>query len=170
MKIQERGVVISNLEKARGLHFMEIYLPEISNQIKPGNFVSLLPPSSSSAFLRRPFSVAGIGNKSIKLVIRDIGKATHSITSLREKMPLRCWGHWETTILLLNQIKKYGFLAVALELLPFFSFMMFIKILMTGYCGAESAPRSCPGQNSFLLDAPWLQTMDPVASAETWWK
>ena len=92
MKIQERGVVVSNLEKARGLHFMEIYLPEISYQIKPGNFVSLLPPSSSSAFLRRPFSVAGIGNKSIKLVIRDIGKATHSITSLREKDAIEVLG------------------------------------------------------------------------------
>jgi len=82
MKIQEKGIVISNLEKARGLHFMEICLPEISKQIQPGNFLSLLSPASSSAFLRRPFSVAGVGNKSIKLVIRDIGKGTHAITSL----------------------------------------------------------------------------------------
>ena len=82
MKILEKGVVISNFEKARNLHFMEIYLPKISAQIKPGNFVSILPPAESGSFLRRPFSVAGTGEKSIKLVIRDIGKVTHAITSL----------------------------------------------------------------------------------------
>ncbi len=82
MKIQEKGVVVSNLEVVKNLHFMEISLPEISKDIKPGNFVSLLPPSSSGAFLRRPFSVAGVNGNTIKLVIRDIGKATHAITSL----------------------------------------------------------------------------------------
>ena len=82
MKILEKGIVISNIEKAKNLHFIEICLPEIAPQIRPGNFVSLLPPSSSGTFLRRPFSVAGVGNKSIKLVIRDIGKGTHAITSL----------------------------------------------------------------------------------------
>ena len=84
MKILEKGIVISNIEKAKNLHFMEICLPEIAPQIKPGNFVSLLPPASSGAFLRRPFSVAGVGDKSISLVIRDIGKGTHGITSLRD--------------------------------------------------------------------------------------
>ena len=70
MKILEKGIVISNIEKARNLHFMEICLPEIAPQIRPGSFVSLLPPPSSGTFLRRPFSVAGIGNKLIKLVDR----------------------------------------------------------------------------------------------------
>ena len=84
MKILEKGIVVSNLEKARNLHFMEIRVPKISGLVKPGNFVSLLPPASSGAFLRRPFSVAGTGNESLKLVIRDIGKATHAITSLRD--------------------------------------------------------------------------------------
>ena len=82
MKVQENGKVVSNTGVAFNLHFIEIKVPKISTQIKPGNFVSLLPPASSSTFLRRPFSVAGVGNKSIKLVIRDIGKGTHAITSL----------------------------------------------------------------------------------------
>ena len=82
MKILEKGVVISNIEETKNLHFLEIRVPKIAAQLKPGNFVSLLPPVFSGAFLRRPFSVAGIGDKSIKLVIRDIGKGTHAITSL----------------------------------------------------------------------------------------
>ena len=84
MKILEKGIVISNFEKAKNLHFMELCVPKISAQIKPGNFVSLLPPSSLGVFLRRPFSVAGVNNENLRLVIRDIGKATHAITSLKE--------------------------------------------------------------------------------------
>ena len=84
MKILEKGVVVSNLEKAKNLHFMEIRVPKISDQIKPGNFVSLLSPASSGVFLRRPFSVAGTHNGAIQLVIRDIGKGTHAITSLKD--------------------------------------------------------------------------------------
>ena len=82
MKVQENGKVVSNTGVALNLHFIEIKVPKISTQIKPGNFVSLLPPSSSGAFLRRPFSVAGVQDGSLKLVIRDIGKGTHAITSL----------------------------------------------------------------------------------------
>ena len=82
MKVQENGKVVSNTGVALNLHFIEIKVPKISPQMKPGNFVSLLPPSSSGAFLRRPFSVAGVQDGSLKLVIRDIGKGTHAITSL----------------------------------------------------------------------------------------
>ena len=84
MKIQEKGVVVSNVESARNLHFMEIYVPKITAQILPGNFISLLPPSSSGVFLRRPFSVAGVHDGALQLVIRDIGKGTHAITSLKK--------------------------------------------------------------------------------------
>ena len=84
MKIQEKGVVVSNIEAARDLHFLEIHVPEITAQIVPGNFVSLLPPASSGVFLRRPFSVAGVHDGALQLVIRDIGKGTHAITSLRK--------------------------------------------------------------------------------------
>ena len=84
MKIQEKGVVVSNVESARNLHFMEIYVPKITAQILPGNFISLLPPSSSGVFLRRPFSVSGVHDGALQLVIRDIGKGTHAITSLKK--------------------------------------------------------------------------------------
>ena len=84
MKILEKGIVASNFEEAKNLHFMEIRAPKISAQIKPGNFISLLPPASSGVFLRRPFSVAGVNGDVLKLVIRNIGKATHAITSLRQ--------------------------------------------------------------------------------------
>ena len=92
MKIQEKGVVISNREVACNLHFMEIQVPKISAQIKPGNFVSLLPPASSGVFLRRPFSVAGVHDEILQLVIRDIGKATHAITSLKENETIEVLG------------------------------------------------------------------------------
>lgn len=84
MKIQEKGVVVSNIEAARNLHFLEVRVPEITAQIVPGNFVSLLPPASSGVFLRRPFSVAGVHDGTLQLVIRDIGKGTHAITSLKK--------------------------------------------------------------------------------------
>ena len=67
MKIQEKGVVVSNVESARNIHFMEIYVPKITAQILPGNFISLLPPSSSGVFLRRPFSVAGVHDGALQL-------------------------------------------------------------------------------------------------------
>ena len=92
MKILEKGVVISNLEVAKNLHFMEIRVPKISAQIKPGNFVSLLPPASSGAFLRRPFSVAGVHDGVLKLVIRDIGKATNAITGLQQDEAIEVLG------------------------------------------------------------------------------
>ena len=84
MKIQEKGVVVSNIEAARNLHFLEICVPKITAQILPGNFISLLPLSSSGVFLRRPFSVAGVHDGALQLVIRDIGKGTHAITSLKK--------------------------------------------------------------------------------------
>ena len=92
MKILEKGVVISNLELAKNLHFMEIRVPKISAQIKPGNFVSLLPPASSGAFLRRPFSVAGVHDDVLKFVIRDIGKATNAITGLQKDEAIEVLG------------------------------------------------------------------------------
>ena len=110
MKILEKGIVISNIEKARNLHFMEICLPEIAPQIRPGSFVSLLPPASSGTFLRRPFSVAGIGNKLIKLVIRDIGKGTHAITSLVKDDPIEVLGPLGNSYPAFEPDKKIWFL------------------------------------------------------------
>jgi len=84
MRIQEKGVVVSNIEVAKNLHFIEVLLPWIAQSIKPGCFVSLLPPAGSGAFLRRPFSTAGSNGKSLKFIIRNIGRATSGITSLKK--------------------------------------------------------------------------------------
>lgn len=84
MKKIEKGIVISNVKAAEDLHFIEIQLPEISKIIKPGNFVSFLPLSKSSAFLRRPFSAAGAYNKIVKFIIKKTGKATGSFIALNK--------------------------------------------------------------------------------------
>ena len=84
MRIQEKGVVVSNTEAARNLHFIEVLLPQIAQLIKPGNFVSFLSPAQSGAFLRRPFSTAGSNGKSLKFIIKNIGRATGAITSLKK--------------------------------------------------------------------------------------
>lgn len=82
MKKQELGTVISNIQAAKNLHFIKIRIPEIAPLLRPGNFISILPPAQSGAFLRRPFSVADVSGDTITLVIKAIGKATAAITGL----------------------------------------------------------------------------------------
>lgn len=82
MKKQELGTVISNIQTAKNLHFIKIEVPEIAPMLRPGNFISILPPVQSGTFIRRPFSVADVSGSIIMLVIKNIGKATAAITRL----------------------------------------------------------------------------------------
>jgi dihydroorotate dehydrogenase electron transfer subunit len=58
----------------------------------PGNFVTILPPSGSGGYLRRPFSIAGKGKNFITLVIRGVGKVTDSLSTLKEGSKLEIIG------------------------------------------------------------------------------
>ena len=84
MKIRETGKIISNRKIAENLFELKINLPQIAEAAEPGNFVTILPPSESGRYLRRPFSLAGKGKDFITLVIRGIGKVTDSLSELPE--------------------------------------------------------------------------------------
>lgn len=158
MKIQEKGIVVSNIEKAKNLYFMEIRVPDISACIKPGNFVSLLPPASSGAFLRRPFSVAGTGRESIKLVIRDIGKGTHAITSLMEGYTVEVLGPLGNSYPDFEPDKKVWFLGGGTGIASLFFLKEFRnnqndRILWGGKCAKElPAPSGLPSNCTLATD------------------
>ena len=84
MKVRETGIIISNRKIAENLFELKIRLPQIAEAAEPGNFVTILPPSESGRYLRRPFSLAGKGKDFITLVIRGIGKVTDSLSELSE--------------------------------------------------------------------------------------
>lgn len=82
MKIKETGKILSTKKIAENLFELKIELPQIASVAQPGNFVTILPPTDSGRYLRRPFSLAGKGEDFITLVIRGIGKVTDSLSLL----------------------------------------------------------------------------------------
>lgn len=110
MRKIEKGTVVSNIRAAENLHFIKIRLPEISEQLIPGNFVSFLPPAESGAFLRRPFSVAGNRDHSLDFVIKNIGKGTAAITALREGDAVEIMGPLGNSYPVFDKEKRIWFL------------------------------------------------------------
>ena len=92
MKRIETGklTVIKNI--ADGLAYLKIEIGKNAEKFAPGNFVSLLPPASSGRYLRRPFSVAGIADESIELIIKNTGPATKSLVSLAGESVIEIMG------------------------------------------------------------------------------
>jgi len=74
MKLLE-ATVLQNMEVMPNIHLLELYIPEISGKVQPGQFVMI--KSGPGRVLPRPISVHGIGsNGSLYLLINNIGKGT----------------------------------------------------------------------------------------------
>jgi len=92
MKRVEKGRITAAELIAENLVYLKINMPCIAGDALPGNFVSLLPPASSGKYLRRPFSIAGTGDESIELVIKNIGPVTSSLAQLEAGSTLDALG------------------------------------------------------------------------------
>lgn len=90
--IIESAVVEEKLELARNLVMLTLNAPQIAPQIAPGQFVSVLPPVASGAYLRRPFSVAGAKGTSLQLLIRPIGPVSRALCNTTESSKIELLG------------------------------------------------------------------------------
>ncbi len=82
--IMEKGTLSAVKEIGENLYYLKVNLPLIAGKIKPGNFISILPPPESGRYIRRPFSVAGTVSGCVELVIKNIGPVTSSLCRLKE--------------------------------------------------------------------------------------
>ena len=106
MKRIETGRLIAVKNIAAGLAYLKIKIKENTENFAPGNFVTILPPVSSGRYLRRPFSVAGISDNSIELIIKSIGSVTKSLASLEEKTEIEIMGPLGNSYEIPSNIKK----------------------------------------------------------------
>ncbi len=106
MKKIETGRLITVKQIAAGLAYLKIKIGKNAQNFMPGNFVTILPPASSGKYLRRPFSVAGILEDSIELIIKNIGPVTESLVSLREGSEVQIMGPLGNSYQLPSNIKK----------------------------------------------------------------
>jgi len=96
--------VIKNI--ANSLTYLKIKIGKNKENFAPGNFITILPPASSARFLRRPFSVAGISDGSIELIIKSIGPVTESLASLTEGTEIEIMGPLGNSYKIPENIKK----------------------------------------------------------------
>ena len=108
MKSIETGrlIIVENIAAANNLFYLKIKIGKNAGNFAPGNFVSILPPASSGRFLRRPFSVAGISDDSIELIIKSIGPVTKSLVSLTEGSEIEIMGPLGNKYQIPGNIKK----------------------------------------------------------------
>ncbi|MCL2480781.1 MAG: FAD-binding oxidoreductase [Spirochaetaceae bacterium] len=106
MKKIETGklAVIKNI--ANSLTYLKIKIEGNGENYAPGNFITILPPASSARFLRRPFSVAGISDGSIELIIKSIGPVTESLASLTQGTEIEIMGPLGNSYQIPENIKK----------------------------------------------------------------
>lgn len=80
-KIVEKGKITAGEKIAEDLCSITVYLPSIAATIMPGNFVTILPPSKSGKFLRRPFAVAAVDREKglVSFVIKKIGAVSEAL-------------------------------------------------------------------------------------------
>lgn len=72
--------IIEKKAIAEDTYSMVIACPEIAKEAKPGQFVHILPKGYS---LRRPISIAGITDTTLRIVFAVRGKGTEEIAALR---------------------------------------------------------------------------------------
>ena len=71
------GKVISNGEISEGIFQTSFYVPIISVNSHPGQFINILPTPDWRQVMRRPMSIASQGNDEISIIYKAIGEGTH---------------------------------------------------------------------------------------------
>ena len=88
-KFDIKSTVLRNRTVAKDTVAIDLYAPQISENISPGQFVMVEVPGK---FLRRPLSVAGVDGNRITLLIRIVGEGTKILASQRRNNRLKILG------------------------------------------------------------------------------
>jgi dihydroorotate dehydrogenase electron transfer subunit len=78
MKI-ERSPVVSHTACGGGYRLIELRAPQITAEVRPGQFVHILIPRLEIAVLRRPFSVFQAERDVLRILYKPIGKGTETL-------------------------------------------------------------------------------------------
>lgn len=81
--VQGSGKIISNTEVKPGYFLMEIKLPSVARQAKPGQFLTLRCGDVTSPLLRRPFGFHRINDSGFQVLYEVVGKGTRLLSALK---------------------------------------------------------------------------------------
>ena len=104
MRHCELAEVINNTEIAEGIYKTVFKSPQISEVVKPGQFVNILPEQKWEQVMRRPMSIANQWDGKISIIYKVVGKGTYIMAQWQdgEKVDLigplgNYWQGYETT-------------------------------------------------------------------------
>lgn len=81
--MQIRAEVIENFEVARGQFLLVLEASQISQEVKPGQFVMVRLDGFTDPLLPRPFTVSFASSSEIEIIYRVVGKATSLMSNLK---------------------------------------------------------------------------------------
>ncbi|HIN40769.1 MAG TPA: dihydroorotate dehydrogenase electron transfer subunit [Flavobacteriales bacterium] len=76
MPYTEIARITENIEIAENTFQTKMFSPNISAEVKPGQFINILPSNYWGKVMRRPMSVAGTENEIISIIYKAVGEGT----------------------------------------------------------------------------------------------
>ena len=72
--------ILFNKEIIEGYYLMKLYVPQISQEAKPGQFIHLRCSQQYDPLLRRPFSIYKVENETLQILYKPVGKGTYLLS------------------------------------------------------------------------------------------
>ncbi|MDZ4200231.1 MAG: dihydroorotate dehydrogenase electron transfer subunit [Kiritimatiellia bacterium] len=82
MKI-ETSILLSHESVSGGYRVLTFEAPDISRQVRPGQFLHIRLPAPADAILRRPFSVFRADPPQMKILFKPVGRGTEAMLNLK---------------------------------------------------------------------------------------
>jgi dihydroorotate dehydrogenase electron transfer subunit len=79
----EQGIILGHTEVSGGYRLLQLKVPGIAGEVRPGQFVHIRLPAPADAILRRPFSVFRTQGEELHILYKPVGRGTQSMTDLR---------------------------------------------------------------------------------------
>lgn len=76
MPYTEIATITENKEIAENIFQTKMISPKISSEVKPGQFINILPSEHWDKVMRRPMSVAGTESEIISIIYKAVGEGT----------------------------------------------------------------------------------------------
>lgn len=76
--------VLENAAIADGIYRMVLHAEKIALAAQPGQFVMVMKPDDTGAFLRRPFGIADAGAGTVTIIYRLVGKGTRAFARMKQ--------------------------------------------------------------------------------------
>ena len=86
---QENARVIKTKEIADNTFETTMHSPKISQHVKPGQFINIIPSHDWSHMMRRPMSVASQDKNTISIIYKVVGEGTQIIKDWVKNLKLR---------------------------------------------------------------------------------